>query len=89
MIELFDKEMTSEKSVTLDGRKDRPYHVVGEENKFAVTWGPFSEQKKLQVALYRTVPSGNEIEPIDIIQEVCSASLGCSQLIKHSLPVHI
>jgi len=77
LVQLFDKGMTVEKSVTLEGKKDRPYHVVGELNKFSITWGPFAEQKKIQVVLY--TPE-SEIDPIDTINEVCSFSLRCSQL---------
>jgi len=77
LVELLDKNMTVEKSVTLEGKKDRPYHVVGEQNKFAVTWGPFKEQKNIQVALYTPKSA---IDPIDTIQEVRSSSLRCSQL---------
>jgi hypothetical protein len=70
LVELFAKGVRVEKTVTLDGKKDRPYHVVGEQGKFAVTWGPFSEQKTIQVALYRTDASGNSIEPIGTLKEL-------------------
>jgi len=75
--------MTVEKTVTLDGKKDRPYHVAGEHEKFSVTWGPFPEEKKIQIALYWTDTSGNELEPIDAVNEVCSSSLCYSQLMNH------
>jgi len=67
--------MTVEKTVKLDGKKDHPYHVIGEHEKFGITWGPFPE-KTIQVALYWTDTSGNELEPIDTFNEVCSSSLG-------------
>ena len=83
MVELFGKGLTVERTITLDGKKDYPYHVVGERDRFAVTWGPFTEQKKIQVVLYWTDRYSNGVEPIDDIKEVCSTSLGFSQLIKY------
>jgi len=83
VIELHDKGMTVEKTVTFDGKKENPYHIVGEHEKFAVTWGPFPEQKKIQVALYWTDAASNGLDPIDAVKEVCGSSLRRSQLLNH------
>ena len=90
LVQLVNKEMTVEKSISLEGKKDCPHHLVGGHDKCAVTWGPFGEQKKIQLALYWTkTASGNGTKPVDTIQEVCSFSLRCSQLMKRFVAVHI
>ena len=83
VVGLRDKGMTVEKTVTLDGKKENLYQIVGEHEKFAVTWGPFTEQKQIQVTLYWTDTAGNGLEPIDSVQEVRRSSLRCSQLMYH------
>jgi hypothetical protein len=70
VVELHDKGMTVEKTVTFDGKKENPYHIVGEHDKFTVTWGPFPEQKKIQVALYWSDAAGNGLDPIDTVKEL-------------------
>ena len=70
VVGLRDKGMTIEKTVTFEGKKENPYHIVGERERFGVTWGPFTEQKQIQVTLYWTDTAYNGLEPIDSVKEV-------------------
>jgi len=54
LAQLFGKGVAVEQTATLDGDgpKGSPYHVVGDDNNYAVVWGPFKfTGKKIQVAL--------------------------------------
>jgi DNA-binding NarL/FixJ family response regulator len=87
VVELYDKGMTVEKTVTFGGKKESPYHIVGEHDKFAVTWGPFAEQKKIQVALYWTDAVGNGLDPIDTVKEL-SDDKNCTKVTLLSVHHH-
>jgi len=89
--QLFGKGVSFEQNTTLNRPKDSPYHVVGDDKKHAIVWGPFVEKKKIQVALYWTNSKGNGLQPIDkgeikevrgsfrfYCQAIESDSIGCS-----------
>ena len=75
MAQLFGKGVTVEKTATLDGPKESPYHVVGDDKNYAVVWGPFTEKKKIQVCIYWTNSKDNGLQPIDKneIKQVCGS----------------
>ena len=62
--QLFGKGVSVETTATLDGKKGNPYHVVGDDKNYALVWGPFTEKKTIQVALYWTNSSGKGLQPI-------------------------
>jgi len=64
LAQLFGKGVVLEKTVTLDGPKSGPYHVVRDEKDYAIVWGPFTEKKMIQVALYWNNPHNSALEPI-------------------------
>jgi len=82
--QLFGKGASFEKTATLDGPKDRPYHVAGHKNHYAVVWGPFTEEKTIQVALYWTNSSAKGLQPIDEgkIKEVRSSLTFYCQIVE-------
>lgn len=84
MAQLFGKGVTVEKTANLDGLKDSPYHVVDDDNNYAVVWGPFEEKKKIQVALYWINSKGNGLQPIDYdeLKEVCGSFILLFDIIK-------
>jgi len=65
LAQLFGKGVVLEKTVNLDGPKSGPYHVVGDEKDNAIVWGPFTEKKIIQVALYWNNPHNSALELID------------------------
>ena len=92
--QLFGKGVSLEQNATLDGPKDSPYHVVGDDKKHTIVWGPFAEKKKIQVALYWTNSKGNGLQPIDkgeikrfvVPSQLPVRSLNQLQLHVHSSP---
>jgi len=64
-VRLFGNGDIVEETATLDGEKDSPYHVVGDEKNYAIVWGPFRDRKRIQVALYWTNSSGKGLQPIE------------------------
>jgi hypothetical protein len=85
LAQLFGKGVAVEQTATLDGPKDSPYHVVGDDNNYAVVWGPFTG-KKIQVALYWINSSGNGLQPIDKneIKDVCGSFTFLLDIIKRA-----
>ncbi|KAF8804966.1 hypothetical protein BYT27DRAFT_7243522 [Phlegmacium glaucopus] len=65
LAQLLGTGITAEQSDILDGEKDNAYHVENDKSKHAVVWGPFTEKKKIQIALYWINKSGNGLQPID------------------------
>jgi len=51
-VTLSGKETSSNQQAILYGPIGGPYHVLDDKKNYAVVWGPFTEEKTIQVSLF-------------------------------------
>jgi len=90
MAQLFGKEIPAEKTEYLDGKRDSPYHILNSNDNYAIVWGPFTEKKHIQVALYWSDSNDSGLQSIDSaeIKEVRGSSHPIDRSL-NQLPSHV